>query len=134
MNTSFHLNFNGQCQEAFEFYEKVLNGKIGTMLCYGDSPASNNVPDEWHQKIVHANIVLNGIEIAGCDLLDEQYERSKGFYILLSIENEAEIESVFNNLSKEGTIVMPLQKTFWSSNYGIVVDQFGISWKLNSTV
>ena len=133
MNITFHIHFNGQCQEAFEFYEEALNAKIGTMLRFGDSPAAETVAIEWHNKIVHGNINLNGVEISGDDIPDEQSEPPKGFYILLGIDNESETTSVFNRLSENGTIIMPLQKTFWSTNYGIVIDQFGIQWKINGT-
>lgn len=131
MNVSFHLHFNGQCQEAFKYYEEVLGGKIGTMLSFGDSPHAENVPSEWLEKIVHANINVAGVELAGDDLQSEEYEQPKGFYILLGIETEERTKSIFDSLSKNGSILFPLQKTFWSPCYGIVVDQYGTPWKLN---
>lgn len=133
MNITFHISFNGQCQEAFEYYEKIFNGKIGTMLHFSDSPVADTVPNDWQGKIVHANIKFLGIELSGGDLVSDLYEPPKGFYILLGIDNESETSSIFNALSKGGSVIMKLQQTFWSTNYGIVVDQFGIQWKINGS-
>ena len=131
MTISIHINFNGQCQKAFEFYSQVLDGEIGSMLKFGDSPAGQQAAKEWQDKIVHANIIIQDIEIAGGDVTPEQYLAPQGFHLLLSVENEEEAQTIFNALSKDGHIVLPLQETFWSSCYGILVDRFGVPWKIN---
>jgi len=131
MRTSLHIHFSGQCKEAFEYYENVLNAKIGTMLSFGESPASESVPEQWREKIVHANINLNGVEIAGDDVLPQRYKNPEGFYITLQFDDEQSTMRAFDSLSEKGVIIFPLQKTFWSPCYGIVTDQFGVSWKLN---
>ncbi len=131
MNASFHIHFNGQCREAFEYYADALDGKIGTMLPFSQSPESENVPESWQSKIIHGNIRIGNINIAGGDLQPEHYQQPSGFYILLSIENETKTKATFDSLSENGTVLFPLQKTFWSPCYGIVIDQFGIPWKVN---
>ncbi|HEY7885422.1 MAG TPA: VOC family protein [Cellvibrionaceae bacterium] len=131
MNLSVHINFNGNCQEAFEYYAQHLNGEIGTLLTFRNSPASANVPEHWQDKIVHANIKIAGIELAGGDNLPEQYNQPKGFCILLGLETEAEVLFIFDKLSPGGDIILSPQKTFWSSCYAIMVDRFGVPWKLN---
>ena len=131
MNVSFHIHFNGQCREAFEYYANVLDGKIGTMLPFSQSPEAGNVPEAWKSKIVHGNIEIGDINIAGDDLQPEHYKQPNGFYILLGIEDETKTRAVFESLSKNGKVVFPLQKTFWSPCYGIVIDQFGVPWKVN---
>ena len=131
MKTSIHIHFNGRCKEAFEYYENALDAKIRTMLSFCDSPAAESVPDEWSEKIVHANIDLNGVEIAGDDIQPEQYNKPAGFYILLQFDDKKATESAFSSLAENGSIIFPLQETFWSPCYGIVTDQFGVSWKLN---
>lgn len=133
MQTTIHLSFNGQCAAAFEFYKKHLGASIGHMLSFGKSPMADQVPAEWQDKIINGEITLNGVRIAGGDLLPEQYVRPAGFTLLLSIESEEETKSLFEKLSVEGTIFMPIQKTFFSSSYGIVTDKFGITWKLSCT-
>lgn len=133
MKATFHIHFDGRCREAFEYYKEVVGANIGTMLSFEQSPVAQDVPEEWQNKIVHANLTLCGIEIAGDDLMPNQYEPPRGFYILLGIDNEPQTASVFEGLSKNGEVILPLQKTFWSSNYGIVRDQFGVHWKINGT-
>lgn len=132
MNISFHINFNGQCREAFEFYAEHLQATIGTMLQFKDSPASKNVPADWQDKIVHANISIEGVEIAGGDVQPEQYQKPKGFYLLLGV-NVERVKTIFDQLSVNGEIIFPPQKTFWSPCYAIVVDRFGVPWKINGS-
>jgi PhnB protein len=131
MNLSFHIGFNGQCKEAFEFYAEHLNGTIGTMLEFKDSPVAASVSKEWQHKIVHANILIEGIELAGGDVKPEQYQKPKGFNILLGVNNESAVKSLFEQFSVGGEVILPPQKTFFSPCYAIVVDRFGVPWKFN---
>ena len=131
MSLSFHLHFNGQCQDAFEYYERLSIGTIGTMLTYSNSPMKNSVPSNWSNKVVHANINVNGGEISGSDVQLKEYEPPKGFNVLFSTNDELKVKPIFEGLSINGTILLPLQKTFWSPCYGIVIDQYGIPWKIN---
>jgi PhnB protein len=131
MRIATHLHFCGQCQEAFEFYRGQLGGTISSMLTYGDSPEAENVPVEFHNKIIHGTFNVSNIEIAGADVLPNQYEQPKGFHLILQLDDESKAERIFNALSEDGKITMPLGKTFWSPCYGILVDKFGISWEIN---
>ena len=131
MRTSVHLTFGGQCEAAFRFYERALAGRIVTMLAYRDSPMADQVPVEWRDKIVHASLSLNDTEMAGADVLPEQYQRPQGFYILLQMTDPQRAEHVFHALAEGGAVGMPLQKTFWSPAFGVLVDQFGIPWEIS---
>ena len=131
MSLSFHIDFKGQCEEAFSFYAQNLGGKIGTMLRVKDSPVQ--ATSESHgQTIVHANICIDGVELAGADVHPDRYETPKGFYVLLGVDTEEKVRSFFNALQTNGHVVMEPQKTFWSPCYAIVVDRFGVPWKLNA--
>ncbi|WP_045859171.1 VOC family protein [Teredinibacter purpureus] len=131
MSLSFQLNFNGDCQEAFTFYAQHLNGNVGLLLSFEHSPASASVPDYWQSKIVHANIDIGGVEIAGADVMPDQYVKPCGFYVLLSVESEKDVNNAFDTLSVGGETILPPQKTFWSKRYCIVIDRFGVPWKIN---
>ncbi|WP_185235915.1 VOC family protein [Teredinibacter franksiae] len=131
MNISFHLDFNGECREAFEYYGYHLGGKIGMLLQYKDSPHAENVSSEWQGKVAHANIRVGNIELSGADVRPDQYEKPKGFYILLNVVSAEDVKSIFSEFCLEGDVILPLQKTFWSECYGMVVDRFGIPWKIN---
>ncbi len=133
MNTSIYLGFDGCCEEAFLFYERVLGATIGHMLKFASSPISDQVPENWQDKIVNGDILLNGVRISGGDLLPDQYREPAGYALLLSIDSAAETKRLFAELADNGTILLPIQETFWSSSYGILTDRFGVTWKLNCT-
>ncbi|OBP14876.1 hypothetical protein A5320_14285 [Rheinheimera sp. SA_1] len=130
MSLAFHLNCNGQCEEAFHFYADNFGGSIGTMLRVQDSPipASSAV---LGQKIVHANICIDGVEIAGADVAPDQYESPKGFYVLLGVDSETKVKSIFSALQAGGQVILTPLQTFWSSCDAIVIDRFGVLWKIN---
>jgi PhnB protein len=131
MDVSPHLMFCGQCEEAFRFYERLLGGKILTMLTYGNSPMAEQVSPEWREKIVHASLTVADGVLTGVDVLPEQYERPQGFYVLLGIDEPADAERVFGELAENGVVRMPIQQTFWSARFGVLVDRFGIPWEVN---
>ena len=131
MEVTSHLMFCGQCEEAFKFYERLLGGKLVTMLTYGNSPMAGQVPLEWRDKIVHASLNLAGGTLAGADVLLEQYERPQGFYVLLGIDEPGDAERVFASLAEDGVVRMPIQQTFWSVRFGVLVDRFGIPWEVS---
>lgn len=131
MSLSLHIDFNGQCQRAFEYYAEHLGGTIGTMLQFKDSPAASSASVEWQHKIVHGNVSIKGVQLAGTDLPPEQYRKPAGFYVLLGFDAEHELRSTFERLSTGGDIILSPQKTFWSPCYSIVVDRYGVPWKLN---
>lgn len=131
MKLNPHLSFGGQCQDAFQFYERCLGGKVNTMLTYGDSPMANQVPPEFRGKIVHATLTVGDNVLYGADVVPEQYRSPKGFHLTLGIQEPAEAERIFNELSQNGTVQMPIQKTFWAVLFGVLTDRFGISWEIN---
>jgi PhnB protein len=131
MELNTHLTFNGQCEEAFGFYERCLGGKIVTMLTWADSPMANEAPPGWSEKILHATLAFGNNSLAGSDSFPGQYDGAKGFSILVSVGNPEEAERIFQALSENGTVTMALQKTFWAVLFGGLVDQFGIAWEIN---
>ena len=130
MSLSFHIDYNGECEEAFNFYAECLGAKIGTMLKVGDSPVSASAARPAHH-IVHANICIDGVELAGADVEESQYQKPVGFYVLLGVDSDAKVDSYFSALQTNGQVIMAPQRTFWSPRYAIVVDRFGVPWKIN---
>jgi len=127
-----HLTFNGQCEEAFQFYEKCLGGNVVLMMRHGDSPMAEQTPPEWRQKVLHATLALDDrILLTGYDAPPESYQKPQGFSVLLHIEGTAEADRIFQTLAEKGTVQIPLQETFWALRYGAVVDRFGTPWMIN---
>jgi PhnB protein len=126
-----HLSFNGECEAAFRFYAKCFGGDIVTMLAYGNSPMADQAPPEWRGKILHATLHFGDNILAGSDSLPGQYEQPKGFQVLLGIDDPVEAERIFNALAEGGTVLMPIQQTFWALRFGVLVDRFAVPWEIN---
>jgi PhnB protein len=101
------------------------------MLTFGDSPLADQAPPEWQGKILHATLAVGDSLLMGADAFPGKYEQPKGFQLLLGIEDPADAERVFQALAEKGTVQMPLQKTFLSTRFGMVMDQFGVSWEIH---
>ncbi len=130
MSIGIHLQFTGQCREAFEFYQSLLGGSL-EVLTYTESPASQDVPTEWQDKVIHATLVVNNMVLAGVDLYSDQYEPPGGFQLILQLDDEEESNRLFEALAEGGEVLMPVQKTFWSPCYGMLKDRFGMPWEVN---
>ncbi|MEO8737207.1 MAG: VOC family protein [Edaphobacter sp.] len=126
-----YLFFNGNCEEAFKFYEQLFGGKIEAMMTHEGTPAEEHTPSEWRKKILHARMVVGDRVLMGSDAPPDHSEKPQGFSVSLQITDPAEAERIFNALSKSGTIGMPFQQTFWAYRFGMVVDRFGIPWMVN---
>jgi PhnB protein len=100
-------------------------------MTYGESPMSDQVPSEWRDKIIHATLTVGETVLTGADVPPDRYEEPGGFSVLIQIKDPAEAESIFRAMSEGGTVTMPLQQTFWSSGFGMLVDRFGIPWMIN---
>jgi PhnB protein len=131
MQLTSYLAFNGQCEEAFRFYEQALGGKIGAMVPHEGSPAEQSVPPEWKKKIMHARLDLNGAVLMGGDAPPNHYHKPTGFSVSLQVKDPVEAERFFKALSENGTVQMPIQQTFFSPRFGMLIDQFGIPWMIN---
>jgi PhnB protein len=131
MKTTLQLSFDGRCEEALKFYEKALGGKLDTFVRWGGSPAAKAVPPEWHQKVLHATIVIGGLRIGVADAPPERYQKPQGISVTLQVEEPAEADRLFKALAEGGTVDMPCQETFWAKRFGMVTDAFGIPWMVN---
>ncbi len=131
MQLNPYLSFDGRCEEAFQFYEKLLGGKITGLMHYEGSPAAEHVPQEWRSKIMHASLDVGGTILMGADATPRHHAEPKGFSVSLSVEKIEEAERVFNALAERGKVTMPMQKTFWAARFGMVTDRFGIPWMIN---
>ena len=131
MQMNPYLAFNGQCEAAFKFYEKCLGGKIVMMITNGGSPMADQVPADRRDKILHARLMVGDEVLMGSDAPPEQYEQAKGFSVTLGVADPGTAERIFRDLSQNGTVQMPIQKTFWAVRFGMLVDQFGIPWMIN---
>ena len=131
MLLSPYLFFNGQCEAAFKFYEQCLGGKIVALMTYGETPMADQTPPEQQSAIVHARLTVGDMVLMGADAPPDRYEKPQGFAVSFIVTEPAEAERLFHALAANGTIVMPIEETFWAVRFGMCVDQFGILWMIN---
>ncbi len=131
MQLNTYLVFNGQCEEAFKFYEQCLGGKIAAMFTHAGTPAAEHVPTAWLNKIMHVRLEVGDSVLMGSDSPPDRYKPPKGFSVNIAVEKPEEAERIFHALAEGGTVGMPLEQTFWAERFGMVVDRFGIPWMVN---
>jgi PhnB protein len=131
MQLNTYLHFNGQCEDAFKFYEKCLDGKITFMMPHEGTPVADKVPPEWGKKILHATLSVGDDLLQGADAPPNHYQKPQGFSVSISMKDPAEADRVFHALAENGTVQMPIQETFWAVRFGMVTDRFGIPWMIN---
>lgn len=131
MQASPHLNFKGNCLEAFKQYAEILGGRIVFSMTYGETPMGGQVAQDQRNRIAHARLEFGGRAIIGADPPAEHYRQPTGFSLMVESEDPAEAERVFSALARGGTITMPFGETFWARRFGACVDRFGIPWMVN---
>jgi PhnB protein len=134
MQLNPYLSFNGQCEEAFQFYEQVLGGKNRTKFTYAGTPMEKDVPPEWRGRIIHSQLEVGGTLLMGADAPPGQGSAPRGFSVNISVDDTKEGERIFQALADNGTVHMPFQETFWAAGFGMLVDRFGIPWMINCSV
>jgi PhnB protein len=131
MDTNIYLHFDGNCEEAFQFYEKVLGAKILTIFRYEGSPMADQTPDDFKKKVMHARLAIGDKTIMGSDAPPGRYSKPGGFSINIDSKDVAEAERIFNAMAEGGQVHMPFAETFWAKRFGMLVDKFGVPWMVN---
>ena len=126
-----YVNFNGQCEAAFKFYEQCLDGELGGIFRYAGTSLADQVPAEWQDKVMHASVTIGGQTLLGADVAPDRYEEPKGFSLSLQMSRTTDADRIFQMLATGGAVVMPLEKTFWAARFGVLIDRFGIRWIIN---
>jgi PhnB protein len=126
-----YLHFNGQCEQAFRFYEKCLGGKISALVSFKDMGPGQPIPDEWLNKIVHARMTVGDQVLMGMDAAPPRFLKPQGFHVNISVKNTEEGKRIFQAISENGNVTMQFGPTAWAPGFGMVVDQFGTPWMVN---
>jgi PhnB protein len=131
MQLNAYLNFDGRCEEAFQFYARCLGGTIDAMIPHAGTPAGEHVPAEWRDKIMHARLSVGDAVLMGSDSPPADYSAPGGFAVALHVNDPSEAERVFAALAEQASVRMPIQETFWAKRFGMLTDRFGIPWMIN---
>jgi PhnB protein len=133
MNVQTSLNFYGCTEEAVTFYSRTIEAEILFLMRFRDCPDPSQRKPGLEEKIFHATIRIGSTVIMASDCGCERPPAGPtftGFSFALRVETPEKAERFFAALSDGGKIQIPLVKTFFAERYGIVVDRFGISWKV----
>ena len=130
MKLNPYIHFAGNAEEALNFYAKVLGGEILSIQRYGDSPMPSD--EDYKDKLIHARLAFDGNLIMISDVFKGRPVSTEGNVDLsIEVEQEGKIDEVFNNMAEGGTVMMPLEDTFWGARFGMLKDKFGVHWMFN---
>ena|SRR6478609_5939838 len=132
--TTPYLHFNGTADQAMKFYKSILGGEFVIYQQFKDVPGAEKMPVPDQQRFIHISLQVSpAITIMASDTMGavEELVAGNNFHICLHTESEAETDKLFEALSKNGRITMPLNKTFWGAYFGMFRDKFGIQWMLS---
>jgi PhnB protein len=130
MKLHTYLNYGGNCEEAFRFYEKNLDGKIMMMMRYGDQPDPKNVPPGTEKWILYANMAIGETQLMGSDVPPERFQPMRSVYLSLGVDSSEDAERIFKLLNEGGEVFMPMAETFFAHRFGMLRDRFGTSWMI----
>lgn len=128
-----YLFFGGRCQEALEFYRAALGAQVDMLMLHKDSPEPpppGTLQPGFENKVMHTTFRVGETTLMASDGCNEGTTFS-GFSLALSVPTEAEADRVFAALADGGQIQMPLDRTFWSSRFGMLTDRFGVRWMVS---
>jgi PhnB protein len=133
MKVEPYLFFNGRCEEAIQFYQKVLGAKVEMLMRFKEMPEPHQpgmIPPGSENKVMHASVRIGDATIMASDGQCAGQPKFQGFALSLSAPSEAEADRLFASLAEGGQVQMPLTKTFFSPRFGMVADRFGVSWMI----
>lgn len=132
MKFNTYLNFDGDCRRAFEFYARVLGGRVTAMNTFGEMPGCEHMPADAHDRIMHARLEIGDQVLMGTDATSMYpYRGVVGAHVVADVATPGEAETLFAALSEGGRVEMPIGETFWAQRYGITTDRFGVPWMVN---
>jgi len=130
-----YLTFNGNCEEAFNFYKSVFGGEFPYIGRFKDMPSETSLPENVGNLIMHVTLPISSETILMGSDSNEAFGQvaQAGTNVSISINTDSEDEAtkLFNGLSAGGKVTMPLEKTFWGAFFGMFTDKFGIHWMVN---
>lgn len=127
-----YLNFNGECEAAFNFYKNIFGGEfLGGMFKMGDAKGME-IPEAAKNLVMHVAIKIGNDILMGSDTMPGQpFSKGTNNYISIFPDSREEADRLFNELSAGGNPEMPMADQFWGDYFGSLIDKFGICWMVN---
>ena len=134
MKLNPYLNFEGNAEEAFRFYQSVFGGDLFIQKM-SDVPGMDNLPENEKDYAMHVSIPIgDGQFLMASDCLDSRGQKlnmGNNNYISVTPDSREEADRIFNGLSAGGEIEMPMEDMFWGDYFGSFTDKFGVKWMIN---
>ncbi len=131
MNVTPYLCFEGRCEEAIEFYKSAVGAEVSLLMRFKDMPKpcpEGSVPHGTENKVMHADLKIGDGTMFVSDGRCTGLPKFDGISLSLNASTDAQAQKLFSALSNGGRVTMPLGKTFFASQFGMVNDRFGVSW------
>lgn len=134
MQLQSYLAFNGNCEQAMNFYKDIFDGEITMLSRFKDMPEDAMcVPEEAHDLVMHCTLQFRDCILMASDTVDVQnFNQGNNYSISVNVTDEDEAAAIYAGLSENGQVVMPFAEAFWGGKFGMLVDQFGIQWMVSS--
>jgi PhnB protein len=133
-----YLNFMGQCEEAFNFYKSVFGGEFSHVARFGEMPPSDHcpaIPEKDKNLIMHVSLPISKETVLMGSDTSESFGppavKGNNFSLSINADSKSEVDRIFKELSKGGSVIMPCDNTFWGSYFGMFTDKFGIQWMVS---
>ena len=130
-----YLNFNGNTEEAFNFYKAVFGGEFAVLQRMKDTPEGDKVRADEKNRVMHVALPIGKENVLmGSDTFESMghtLRMGNNMTISVSASSEKEADQIFRGLSSGGKVTMPLEKAFWGSYFGMLTDKFGIQWMVS---
>lgn len=132
-----YLTFDGDCEQAFEFYKSVFGGEFESMSRFSEMPDDPKfqVSESDKNKVMHVTLPIgNGSVLMGSDTTGEMakhFTKGNNFSISINADSREDADRYFAGLSQNGYVIMPMNSTFWGSYFGMLTDSFGIQWMVS---
>ena len=125
-----HLNFGGNCEEAFRFYEKLLDGRITMMMKTSELPAEVKAPPGSPDAVIHAHLTGAGIELIGNDVPQSHFKPVRSAYVCLVVDSAEAADRIYAGLAEGGEVSIPIAETFFATRFAQLRDRFGALWTI----
>jgi len=129
VNLYTHLNFGGNCEEAFRFYENHLGGRTTLLLTQGQIQQTAAQAGS-ENAVVHARMSIAGVELIANDVPPDRYQPIRSSYLYFALDSVVDAERVYGVLAEGGSVAMPLAETFFATRFAQLRDRFGVLWTI----
>lgn len=131
-----YLHFKNQATEAIAFYEKVFKTEPAQIMTFGQMPQDDEHPidDSIKNLVLNANLKINDTNVMISDSPENMVPPiivGNNVALVFNANTTEEASEIFQQLTEKGTVLLPLEKTFWAKLYGMVKDQYGVIWHIN---